>query len=139
MSEQKPWDGIDRRGTPLIPTGANPPNSEFWGYLVQQLQSLDAQMKAMHIDMVGQKATLNHVQDDVEEIKRGFPKDEDGGRDYDGHHDHHEQMIKSAKKWGDIWTDVAKKLFGGIAWVCVVFVAYALWDRFIRAVKGDIH
>lgn len=128
------WDGTDRRKSvpPALPPGAD---GDVWHYIVTQLESTNAKLGAIHIDMVGHKADLQHLQNDVEAIKKAFPKADDGTRDYHGHHTHHDGLIRTSKKWADIGTDVSKKVFGGIAWLVVVFVALALWEK-IRASLG---
>lgn len=121
------WDGIDRRkSADLMQSGQD---SEMWRYVVAQLESTNAKLGAIHIDMVGHKADMQHMQQDVEEIKRAFPKADDGSRDYHGHHNHHDDIIKTSKKWSEIGTDVSKKVFGGIAWIVIVFIALAVWER----------
>lgn len=126
---QTAWDGVDRRSTttPITPQGAE---GDLWRYLVAQLESTNAKLGAIHIDMIGQKADIQHLHNDVELIKRAFPKNDEGNRDYHGHHDHHDELIKTSKRWAEIGTDVAKKVFGGMAWLAVVFVAMAMWEKF---------
>lgn len=135
------WNGEDRRKSTAQPPDGGQTDKEFWRYMASQFETLNVKMNAMHIDMVGHKADMaslqidvEHVHRDVEAIKRGFPKDDSGERDFDGHHNHHEGLIRSSKKWGDIGTDVLKKLFGGAAWVTVCFVAYAVFE----AIRGKL-
>ena len=111
------------------------PDNEFQRYMIAQLESLGAKMNAMHIDMVGHKADMSHMQRDIDAIKKGFPKDGEGNRDYDGHHDYHGDLIEKAKTWREIGIDVRKKLFGGIAWAVLVYVAYQLWEIFKHEVR----
>lgn len=124
------WSGEERRQRP-----AAIPDNEFQRYMIAQLESLGAKMNAMHIDMVGHKADMNAMQKDIDSIKRGFPKDNEGNRDFDGHHDYHGEIIARAKTWREIWLDVRKKVFGGIAWAVLAYVAWQAWEIFKTEVR----
>lgn len=103
--------------------------------MIAQLESLGAKMNAMHIDMVGHKADMANMSKDIDSIKRGFPKNDEGERDFDGHHDHHDGLIKTSKKWSDIGQDVLKKIFGGVAWLTVCFIGYAIYTAIKEALR----
>lgn len=130
------WDGIERRKTPRPPPVPPSSEGEFWGYVIGQFETLNAKIGALHMDMIGNKADIHHLHEDLESIKKAFPKDEDGSRDFVGHHDHHDGLIKASKKWSEIGTDVTKKLFGGIAWIVVVFVAMSIWEQIKSGING---
>ena len=103
-------------------------DAAFLQYIVAQLEAINAKMDSMH-------AEHGEMKEDVKSIKEAFPKDEDGAHDFDGHCDYHDALIKNAKSWGEILQDVKKKVFGGIAWATICFIAYALW----QAIKEDLH
>lgn len=130
------WDGVERRIYPPPPSSPGADDG-MRQYLIGQFELLNAKIGALHIDMVGQNAKIEHLQRDVDEITKAFPKTDEGGRDYHGHYDHHDGLIKASKRWGEIGTDVTKKLFGGIAWIVVVFVALAVWERIKSSIKGE--
>lgn len=135
--EEISWDGIERRKTPRPPPAPPTPEGEFWGYVRGQFETLNAKMGALHMDMISNRADIQHLHDDMESMKKAFPKDDDGMRDFLGHHDHHDGLIKASKKWSEIGTDVTKKLFGGIAWIIVVFVAMSIWEQIKSNIRGD--
>lgn len=124
------WDRIERRRTEAPAPGNIGGSSEaaFLGYIVNQLESINDKLEAMHTEHTAMKG-------DIEDIKLAFPKSEDGERDFDGHHDYHDTLIRNSKSWGEIMTDVKKKLFGGIAWATVCFVAWAIWEGIKHEVK----
>lgn len=126
------WDGIERR---RVQPPKEIPDGEFTRYMIAQFESLQAKMNAMHIDMVGHKADMASMSKDIDAIKKGFPKDAGGERDYDGHHDYHSDLIERAKTWKEIWMDVKKKVFGGVAWATVAYVAYQAWLIFKHEVN----
>lgn len=130
ITESKEWDGIERRRTEAPKPGMNGGTSDaaFLQYIVNQLDALNAKMDAMHGDHVRQAAAIAG-------LESAIPKAPDGGPDYDGHHDYHYRLIESSKSWRDIWQDVKKKLFGGIAWATVAFCAYALWEAIKQEIK----
>lgn len=121
------WDGKDRRkpeATP--PEAAQTEETLLLRFLIKQFHATNSKLAQIHDDMVGNKEDMNRLRSDVETIKLAFPKNGDGGRDYVGHHDHHEHLIKTSKRWADIFNDVLKKLFSGTAWIVIVFVAVAI-------------
>lgn len=130
MSES--WDGIDRRKSMRTPTTPDGTDGDLWRYMIQQFEMTNAKLNAIHLDMVGHKADLQHLHTDVEAIKKAFPKDDEGSRDFDGHRDHHDGLIRTSKRWSDIGNDVLKKLFSGLAWVTVVFIALSIWSEIKR-------
>jgi hypothetical protein len=132
VTDQDLWEGIDRRKRPLIPGG---PEGKAWEYVIHKLEILEVKINAMHIDMTSHKMETHTMKTDVDAIKKAFPKDGDGLRDFSGHHDFHGDMIVHSQKWSDIWNDVMKKLFGGIAWVTVCFVAYSIWESIKNEAK----
>lgn len=123
------WDGVDRRKSPPLPED----NREFWQHVMQQFESVSAKLSALHIDMVGNKADMHVLKADVEDLKKAFPKNSEGARDIDGHRGFHETMDESARSWKEIWIDVRKKVFSGIAWVTLCFIAYSIWE----AIKAE--
>ena len=131
------WDGVERRKSanslPPPNCGAGP-DAEFWRYVVGQFEVVNAKLNAMHMSSVEQKVEVHSIRQDVESIKKAFPKGEDAP-DYNGHHDHHESIIKASRKWGEIGTEVLKKLFGGIAWITLCFIAYSIWEAIKQEVK----
>ena len=131
MADESIWEGEDRRKAPA-PSG---PDGEAWRYVIAQLETLNVKMNAMHIDMTSHKMETHTIHADVEAIKKAFPKDGEGLRDFSGHHNFHGAMIDRSRKWGDIGNDVLKKLFGGVAWVTVCFVAYSIWEAVKHEVK----
>lgn len=50
---------------------------------------------------------------EMHNMKSGFPRDEDGSADYEGHRKYHEQLIRTAEAqeefWRELRLDVAKK------------------------------
>ena len=131
------WDEVERwkSANSLPPPNCNiGPDAEFWRYVVGQFEVVNAKLNAMHMSSVEQKVEVHSIRQDVESIKRAFPKGEDEP-DYNGHHDHHESIIKASRKWGEIGTDVLKKLFGGIAWITLCFITYSIWEAFKQEVK----
>lgn len=124
------WDGIERRRTEAPRPGDNGGTSDaaFLSYIVSQLDALNQKMDAMHQDHIRQAAAIAG-------LESAIPKSSDGSPDYDGHHDYHFRLIESSKSWRDIWQDVKKKLFGGIAWATVCFIAYALWETIKHETK----
>lgn len=103
-------------------------DAAFLSYIIAQLEAINAKMDSMH-------AEHSEMKEDVKSLKEAFPKNEDGAHDFDGHCDYHDALIKNAKSWGEILQDVKKKVFGGIAWATICFIAYALW----QAIKEDLH
>jgi len=132
-----PWDGVDRRELhiPSSCGGGGGDDRALMTYIVTQLESVNAKLNAIHIDSVGHKAEMHIIKQDINDIKKAFPKTPDGEVDLDGHHDYHWKLVESSKTWNEIWTDVRKKLFGGIAWAIVVFVAYSIWESIKNEVK----
>lgn len=130
------WDGVERRKTPRPPQIQQNSEGEFWSYVVGQFETLNAKIGALHMDMIGNKADIHHLHEDIEAMKKAFPKDGEGVRDFSGHHDHHDGLIRASKKWSDIGTDVTKKLFGGIAWIIMVFVAMSVLEKIKSSIKG---
>lgn len=134
--EEIAWEGVERRKTPRPPPVPPSNEGEFWGYVIGQFETLNIKINALHVDMIGNKADIAHLHEDMESIKKAFPKNDEGARDYHGHHDHHDGLIKASKKWSEIGTDVTKKLFGGIAWIIVVFVAMSIWEQIKTSIAG---
>lgn len=124
------WDGIERRRADAPRPGGHGGTSDaaFLSYIVAQLDALNQKMDAMHQDHIRQAAAISG-------LESAIPKASDGTPDYDGHHDYHYGLIESSKSWREIWTDVRKKLFGGIAWATVCFVAYAIFEAIRVAIK----
>ena len=133
--QQDSWDGIERRAAQSIERGEDSTMNGFIVFASQSLRSLDAQMKAMHIDLVGIKAELHSTKGDVEALKKAFPKDDEGGRDYDGHHDYHGNLIEASRSWAEIRKEVAKKVFTSVTWALLVLLAYSVWEYFKSKVK----
>lgn len=130
---EKPWDGVERRRGAGVPPPTSAPNgldTNILNYIVGQFAMIDAKLDDIHNDMSVQKSETSQIRADVNEIKRAFPKD-GGEPDYDGHHDHHDKLIKTSKKWSEIGTDVTKKLFGGVTWIVLCFVALAIWNEIV--------
>ena len=132
------WDGVDRRASPRPPAPPQGADADTWRYITSQLESTNAKLVAIHIDMIGNKADLHRLQTAVEDLEKAFPKTDEGTRDYRGHYDHHDGLIKTSKRWAEIGTDVAKKVFGGVAWLVVVFVALAVWEKIKVSVGGKV-
>lgn len=130
------WDGVERRGEGRRPPPPAGVDSTLWRYLTEQLESTNAKLGAIHIDMIGSKADLHRLQSAVEDLEKAFPRNDDGARDYHGHYDHHDKLIKTSKRWADIGTDVAKKVFSGVTWVVLVFIAVAVWEQIKHSVSS---
>lgn len=133
------WDGIDRRKSnvpkpAICDTSAT--DAAFWNYIVAQLETVNAKLNAIHTDNINHKSETSAIKRDVEEIKEAFPKDESGTVDFDGHHDYHWKLVEASKSWREIWVDVRKKVFGGVAWAVIVFVAYTAWEELKRRLSG---
>jgi hypothetical protein len=56
---------------------------------------------------------LDLILDEMRSIRGGFPKNEDGAIDYEGHRKYHEKLIEAADAqtqfWRDLKLDIAKK------------------------------
>jgi len=66
---------------------------------------------------------LDLILEEVKQLKRAFPKDEDGESDFEGHRRAHEQLITAAKAqtkfWEELRLDVIKKgLWGMLIIIC---------------------
>lgn len=136
MADDTIWDGVDRRAKhrmPPIPEGADKP---MWEYMFGQFELLNIKLNAMHIDSVNHKSETHMMKMDIEAIKKGFPKNDDGERDFDGHHDYHGNLIKASKRWGEWLNNAGKNLFSGLVWATVLFVAYSIWEKIKRDING---
>lgn len=71
---------------------------------------------------------LDLILSEVKRMRAGFPKDEEGNADYEGHRKYHEALIRSAEAqtefWNDLKKEVAKKgiiailvIVCGLAWL----------------------
>lgn len=132
------WDGIDRRKSDVPKPNicdASATDAAFWNYIVAQLETVNAKLNEIHIDNVKHKAETSAMKGDIAEIKQAFPVDDAGKPDIDGHHDYHGRLIKASKKWSEIWQDVLKKVFGGIAWAIIIFVLYSIWEEIKRKAR----
>lgn len=56
---------------------------------------------------------LDLILAELKKMESGFPKNEDGDVDFDGHRKYHESMIEAAREqakfWKDLRIDIAKK------------------------------
>lgn len=122
----------DRRAQ--APTSAtNGFDTNLLNYFVGQFSVITTKLEQVHEDMLAQKNAHTAMQGDIDEIKRAFPKHENGeDPDYFGHHDHHDKLIKTSKRWSEIGTDVLKKVFGGVTWIVLVFIALAVWNEIMN-------
>ena len=130
-----PWSGEERRKSPTE-------NERLLGMVIsavhentKALATIQAQLGAMLIENVNHKAETQVIKDDVEQIKRGFPKSGDGTRDFDGHHDFHQDYIETAKSWKEIWLDVRKKVITGTVWLTLCFLAYSALEAAKQQLK----
>ncbi len=130
------WDGIERRHsvTPTPGTHGGASDAAFLSYIVSQLETVNAKLNAIHIDTLNHRAETVRMEIAINDIKQAFPKDEEGLPDIGGHHDHHWRLIQASKSWGEIWMDVRKKVFGGMAWAVLLFVLWAIWEEIKRRV-----
>lgn len=129
-TENPTWDGIERRRNEVPRPGpqAGTSDAAFLSYIVSQLDTLNQKMDMMHNDHIRQAAAISG-------LESAIPKSKDGTPDYDGHHDYHFQLIETSKSWREIWMDVKKKVFSGVAWLIVVFAGYAIWEAIKVEVK----
>lgn len=135
------WDGMDRRDAerrshyiPKPGPEGGTSDAAFLSYIVAQLETVNAKLNAIHIDAINHRTETSVMKKSIDDIRAAFPKNEDGDPDIDGHHDYHWRLIEASKSWREIWIDVRKKIFGGVAWATVLFVAYAIWEEFKRKV-----
>lgn len=110
-------------------------SEEFVQHIVAQLEQLNAQVHSLHIDFVGHKAETDSLHRDINELKSAFPKDADGKYNYSGHNYFHYSVDKTKKSWSEIWMDVKKKIFGGIAWAVILLVSYSIWEYMKLKIK----
>lgn len=47
---------------------------------------------------------------EIKHMRAGFPKDEDGNADYDGHRKYHEQLMRAAEAQTEFWNDLKKEI-----------------------------
>ena len=129
MSETT-WDGIERRKKEVPPQGpsAGTPDAAFLRYIVAQLEAINKKMDEIHKEH-------HEIKADVRDIRDAFPKDEEGKHDFDGHHDDHIVRRDAAKSWNEIFMDVKKKMFSGVAWATVIFLGYAIFEATKQALK----
>ena len=105
-------------------------DTNLLNYFVGQFAVITSKLEQVHEDMLSHKNETSEMRSDIDEIKKAFPKDEAGqDPDYSGHHGHHDKLIKTSKKWSEIGTDVTKKVFGGVTWIVLVFIALAIWNE----------
>lgn len=103
-------------------------NEELVALINRHFDELNTKISTLHIDMIGQKAQLETVHRDLEEMKKAFPKDEEGLRDYAAHNGFHDDYNTSRKNWSAILLETKKKVFSGVAWAAVLFLAYSVWE-----------
>lgn len=129
-----PFDSIEKPSIipSLVDSSAIP---VFMNYVIYQLEVLNDKLNAIHIDNANHRSETSKIKKDVEEIKEAFPKDEGGIVDFDGHHDYHWKLVEASKSWHEIWVDVRKKVFGGVAWAVIVFIGYSIWEELKRRVR----
>ena len=53
---------------------------------------------------------LDLILDEVKSMRAGFPKDEDGNVDYEGHRKYHEHLIRAAEAQEAFWHDLKKEI-----------------------------
>ena len=53
---------------------------------------------------------LDLILQEVKHMQAGFPKDEDGNVDYEGHRKYHEHLIRAAEAQEAFWTDLKKEI-----------------------------
>lgn len=70
---------------------------------------------------------LDLILDEVKHMRNGFPKDDNGNVDYDGHRKYHEQLIRAAEAQEAFWTDLKKEIIKkGILGALVIAIGL-LW------------
>jgi hypothetical protein len=72
---------------------------------------------------IGIERKLDMILAELKSMQGGFPKNEDGTVDYDGHRHYHEQLIKAKEAetefWREMKLDIAKKgLWGLLVILC---------------------
>lgn len=133
---QEIWDGIERRHsiTPKPGSTEGASDAAFLSYIVSQLEAVNAKLNAIHTDSINHRAETSHMEVMIHEIRKAFPKDEEGSPNFDGHHDHHWKFDQSAKSWKEVWVYVRKKVIGGVAWAVLLFILYSIWEEIKRRV-----
>jgi len=53
---------------------------------------------------------LDLILSEVKHMQAGFPKDEDGNVDYEGHRKYHESLIRAAEAQEAFWNDLKKEI-----------------------------
>lgn len=108
---------------------------ELAALINQHFEVLNVKIEQLHSDMALNKSLIDDVHKDLEEVKKAFPKDEEGMRDYAAHHGFHFDYATSKKNWASIWLEIRKKIFSGAAWAVILFFCYAVWEAFKQEVK----
>ena len=70
---------------------------------------------------------LDLILEEMRHIRAGFPKDEDGNADYDGHRKYHEQLIRAAEAQTEFWNDLKKEVAKKGIIAVLVIVCGLLW------------
>lgn len=65
---------------------------------------------------------LDLILDEMKSIRGGFPKNEDGSVDYDGHRRYHEQLIRAAEAQTEFWRELRLDIAKKGAWSLLVIV-----------------
>lgn len=77
---------------------------------------------------------LDLILDEMRSIRGGFPKNETGDVDYEGHRRYHEQLIKAAEAQTEFWRDlkfeIAKKGVWSLLYVLCGLVALGISAKF---------
>lgn len=73
---------------------------------------------------------LEEILDEVKKIHKGFPTDQAGEVDFEGHRKYHESMIKAAEAQAEFWQelklDIVKKGVWGLLIIAVGLVLTGL-------------
>ena len=65
---------------------------------------------------------LDLILNEVKSIRSGFPKNDDGSVDYDGHRRYHEQLIRAAEAQTEFWRELRLDIAKKGAWSLLVIV-----------------
>lgn len=124
--DQNPYIGPDRR---------QPQNEQaLLLRLLEKIEQLSSQVTATHLSLIESRAEIHKLREDfdnhakeeyvhIHAIMKAFPE-----RDFDDHHDYHDQKRKAAKSWSEIILDIKKKVFGGVVWAFLLAVGLAVWE-----------